>query len=112
MRIQPESIHASEDALELYTLNMLKGKDRESIESHLLTCELCILSAEAVYGEIAVMRQALRQYIEVATTGHGWRQIANVSFQGDSTGEASIAEPLNTLNLPNSRRCGGATLVG
>jgi hypothetical protein len=79
MRIQPESIHASDDALELYLLNLLKGKDRESIELHLLTCHLCILSAEAIYGEISVMRQALRQYMEVATTGGGWRQIANVS---------------------------------
>jgi hypothetical protein len=79
MKIQPESMHASDDALELYTLNLLKGKDRESIELHLLICERCILSAEAVYEEIAAMRQALRQYIEVATTGNGWRQIANVS---------------------------------
>jgi hypothetical protein len=79
MRIQPEPVHASDDTLELYTLNLLKGKDRESIELHLLICERCILSAEAVYGEISVMRQALRKYIEVATTGDGWGQIANVS---------------------------------
>jgi hypothetical protein len=79
MRIQPESVHASDDALELYTLNLLKGKDLESMELHLLTCELCILSAEAVYEEISVMRQALRQYMQAATTGKGWRQIANVA---------------------------------
>jgi hypothetical protein len=66
MNIQPESLHPSDDALELYILNLLKAKDRESIELHLLTCELCILSAEAIYEEISVMRQALWQDVKVA----------------------------------------------
>jgi hypothetical protein len=73
------SSHATDDALELYTLNLLKGKDRESIELHLLTCELCILSAEAVSEQISFMRQALRQYTELETNDNGWRQISNIS---------------------------------
>jgi hypothetical protein len=79
IKIRSDSGHATDDALELYALNLLKGKDRESIELHLLTCELCILSAEAVSEQISFMRQALRQYTDLETNDNGWRQIANIS---------------------------------
>ncbi len=55
-------MHATDDALELYALGLLEGKDLESIEEHLLICELCRSSLEIVDHEIAVLREGLRQH--------------------------------------------------
>ena len=53
--------HATEDALELYALGLLQGNDLESVEEHLLTCELCRSSVASLDQEISLLRQALQQ---------------------------------------------------
>jgi anti-sigma factor RsiW len=55
------SVHATEEALELYALSSLQGKDLEAVEEHLLVCELCRVSLMSFDQEIAVLRSALKQ---------------------------------------------------
>jgi hypothetical protein len=54
------SMHATEDALELYALNSLSEKDEEAIEVHLLTCQSCQMSLASLDDEISLLRSALR----------------------------------------------------
>jgi len=58
------SKHATDDALELYALKLLKGKGLEEIEEHLLTCELCRMTLTSMDQEIARLRTGLR-YVEL-----------------------------------------------
>jgi hypothetical protein len=58
------SKHATDDALELYALKLLKGRGLEAIEEHLLTCQLCRMTLTSVDQEIARLRTGLR-YIEL-----------------------------------------------
>ncbi len=54
-------MHATDDALELYALDILVGADLESIEDHILVCPLCRSALDDVDLRIKVMRLALRQ---------------------------------------------------
>jgi hypothetical protein len=54
------SMHATEDALELYALNSLSEEEEEAIEVHLLTCEFCRMSLASLDDEISLLRSALR----------------------------------------------------
>jgi anti-sigma factor RsiW len=54
------SMHATEEALELYALNSLKEKDLQAVEEHLLLCELCRSSLSSLDEEIAALRSALQ----------------------------------------------------
>jgi len=54
------SMHATQEALELYALNSLQEKDLQAVEEHLLVCELCRLSLTSLDQEIASLRSALQ----------------------------------------------------
>jgi Putative zinc-finger len=58
------SKHATEDALELYIFNSLTEEETETIEVHLLTCELCRMSLASLDDEINLLRSAF-QYEEL-----------------------------------------------
>jgi hypothetical protein len=54
------SEHLTENALECYVLNTLNKEEQDSVEVHLLTCELCLVALNSVEQEISLLRSTLQ----------------------------------------------------
>ena len=52
--------HPEADTLELLILGRLKGDRRDQTEKHLLDCEVCQQTAQAIFEENAVLIEALK----------------------------------------------------
>jgi hypothetical protein len=54
------SKHAIENTLECYIFNTLPEEEKEAIEIHLLTCELCRMTLASLEEEIKLLRLAFQ----------------------------------------------------